>query len=615
LNRIPIGVPRWRWPLPEEPAHGLLLHLVERNGYSSTKLVAECLGVRLSELRFGDVRSLSAFARMIRCPVDRFTSDCPIRMSEGERTDRGIVNDNISRALSLKLRDVPISRAHLLGREIRRACPACLAESMHHRFWWDLRPVTTCPRHKLRLVDRCGCDTDNKLSWRDDRIFSCKSCGSRSPMSMARRQAEPEIIDVDRYALKRFGIVQAPAVPILDSMSVSDAWETMERVGAAAIGGYSKTWHGAVSLGAKQENLLAKGFAILSTGGLPALLQMLLDGFREQAPSFVEPALTTAYGWFYHWFNFKGGRRLSEMMAEEIARHAQSNFHLATPFRLALEGRSRGDRGGGRSGSGDSLRLPQSYSLRAAAEELKLPKSALRRYGTALGLVREEARKGYVLKFDGPKLRALAADLRGAVNLKQAANILGVEYFVFRGLIAAGILKPIIPVSENKSNSVYVFRISDIEALSNGVLGGAPLVSDASAAMVGPSEARVAYHISHVLFYSLILEKRLDVIGRKSGKRGMSAVLVDRTDLRKSLLALAEREDVGIGVCGAIIRSHGAAVSAMAAAGLLKTRGPDKAVPPLEVEANRREEVVRPRLSRKICRLRRGNGDLGTAAQ
>ena len=73
----PMGVPKWRRPLAEEPAHGLLLHLVELNGYSSVKTVAECLGVRMSDLRSGRQTALTTFARAIRCPQTLLVCDRP----------------------------------------------------------------------------------------------------------------------------------------------------------------------------------------------------------------------------------------------------------------------------------------------------------------------------------------------------------------------------------------------------------------------------------------------------------------------------------------------------------------------------------------------------------
>jgi hypothetical protein len=42
--------------------------------------------------------------------------------------------------------------------DVRRFCPACLGERLHHRARWDLALTTACPDHRIRLVERCpGC--------------------------------------------------------------------------------------------------------------------------------------------------------------------------------------------------------------------------------------------------------------------------------------------------------------------------------------------------------------------------------------------------------------------------------------------------------------------------
>lgn len=158
MSEALMGVPRWRWPLAEEPAHGLLLHLAELNGYTSMKVVAACFGLHHGKLKIGDRQSLSNVASLIRCPLETFV-DSPIELVGDDRFERRRHNAKAHYTAGATIRGVAIS-ADNLSRTERRACPACLQESRHHRFWWDLRAVTTCPRHRLKLANGCACGSE-----------------------------------------------------------------------------------------------------------------------------------------------------------------------------------------------------------------------------------------------------------------------------------------------------------------------------------------------------------------------------------------------------------------------------------------------------------------------
>lgn len=57
-----------------------------------------------------------------------------------------------------------------------RFCPACLAEDSYWRAAWDLKYVTACSHHRVRLRDVCEA-CGRRLSWRRQSLLTCP-CGS-----------------------------------------------------------------------------------------------------------------------------------------------------------------------------------------------------------------------------------------------------------------------------------------------------------------------------------------------------------------------------------------------------------------------------------------------------
>ena len=547
----PMGVPKWRRPLAEEPAHGLLLHLVELNGYSSVKTVAECLGVRMSDLRSGRQTALTTFARAIRCPQTLLACDSPIELPKDARAERTYGNARARNTTAMSIRGVPVG-ADQFDRTKRKICPACLEESRHHRFWWDLVAVTVCARHKLRLVDRCGCGSEARLTWKDSDIFYCGDCSRDVPM--ARQLADPGTLAAEMVLLKRFGVTDAPPCPVLDGMSFYDTDDTMERVGAASIGGLKEKWQSARSLGVAPEVVRARGFSILSAGRLADLLDALLAEFKIKRPD-VEPALTTAYGWLYHWLNAKGGRAFSEILFEAFVAHARDNFHV-----------------NGRIGLDASI-LPATYTLEKASKECDIGRETMRKLGVKLGMVSPSGIEGHVIAFDGPAVRTLAEDLRKSVDFTGAKAILSIHGTVLHGLLSFGLVAPLFGGREWRQQ--YAFRIRDLDDFIRKVWADAPMVAKIPEDLMSASMARERLNMSGGYFLKLVLDGKTKTAARLSGAAGVSGVLVRESELRQALMDLIGVEDLPIPLAAVVLTTTNPVVKRLLARGLLRNSRKD----------------------------------------
>lgn len=195
-------------------------------------------------------------------PHKRFTVDS----DEGQMTANAF-HHGVGSKVVIRGQEVSLKRD--LSRIRRRICPACLADSPHARFWWDLAFAASCPRHGCLLEERCGCAPRTPLSWRDCRVGACRACDDAEDVRLASPVPAPAaILAVDAYLFSRLDAGTAPPSPLLDALPLYEAVDVLERVGALSKGGYSKRWHDARTLGLTWNDLLAEEYAVLAPGGL-----------------------------------------------------------------------------------------------------------------------------------------------------------------------------------------------------------------------------------------------------------------------------------------------------------------------------------------------------------
>jgi hypothetical protein len=307
-------LPLWITPAEDEPAHGILLRLAERNGILSPTLVPFLTGLTVSRLREGDgVREL---ASMIRCDFASFMASTPVADAHGHLVIRG---ERVGSKCDVK-------------RSTRRLCPHCVARSPHHRFWFDLEFVTTCPMHGCGLISKCSCG--RCLSWADVSITKCHHCPDGSVTQSDVVFGNSDVIDMDRWVLGRLGVGNRVTFPVLDKIPLKQAIDTIGQIGALDIGGYRQEWLEARDLEMPEAEVRARGFEILKTRRLDKVLDNVYDQFLASGDHTVA-RLHTAYGWFGHWFSFLRPDNYPTEISNVVLANAERKFDV-TPktFRL-----------------------------------------------------------------------------------------------------------------------------------------------------------------------------------------------------------------------------------------------------------------------------------------
>lgn len=128
-------------------------------------------------------------------PTNRFCPDLADRMARfaGTNADRvralshGPVDSTVA---DFPGRAVPFRMLDLFSGIQRPVCSACLAESAHHRCWWDIQAISACPVHGRVLTDACP-RRQLPLLWRGTGVTT-SSCGCELDPSALSSDTVPE---------------------------------------------------------------------------------------------------------------------------------------------------------------------------------------------------------------------------------------------------------------------------------------------------------------------------------------------------------------------------------------------------------------------------------------
>lgn len=490
----PLGIPLWDQPLDDEHAPGLFLRLAEINGYPSTDDVARETRLTLQGLRLGQgVRRLAAI----------------VCSDEGRLTRDGFA---FARGDGVLVRGERIGRRRDLHRKLRRVCPACIVASRHQRFWFDLAFVETCPEHGCCLVARCPCPAGRPLSWRDGRVGGCRACEDGDVAAMPPELAEPAALAVDGYFLGRLGVVTREPDAVLDPLTMADAIDVLERVGALALGGYRLRWPCAGDLRVERHRLLAEGYAALFGGCLPKVLDYVFEGFRAAGGG--SPGLTTAYGWFYHWLNGKGGKRFSPGLSRMVLEHAETRFVVDKRARAKV------------------LPPTSTCTLKEATARCGVTILVMRDILEQRGLLSRAKVQGLAFRIPEAEIRAIEAVMRDSVDANGAAALLGTTWKVVKDLTALGILTPWVAGGRTTKHA-FVFRRPEVQGVLDRLLAGLPERSCVGEEETTITGAAHAYAVPLAILVREALDGQLGLQCQLTRGGGLQGLIVGREEVLK----------------------------------------------------------------------------------
>jgi hypothetical protein len=373
-----------RWPeeaFEYEPAHGFFVRLAQRNGAHSTRVFAELLGLNGRDF---DLEDMLSFCRAFPArQIDRLAAATPT--FEGTFV---YLNGQKFRKLT------DWSLAH------PRVCGECLAESRHHRNWWDLCVIERCPIHDRPL--QRGIESE-KLAWWHPAI-GVTPCGTDLSI---RQHGESDVprASWDAYVLGRMGVIPRFSVPSLDDCEMFDVIAAIELLGRAAVFGFATTARRRFRGIEEQRHVALKiGFAAFrnGTGGLEALIrEYLASSNRSNKPEVNSPI--RYFGWLYN-----AAKCLPRSPAKTEIAKAISN--IAFSAGLTTRGRPR--------------QQCRPETLKSAARRLGVSPRRLRSIARKCGLIgRCDAGEYHALSDAALEtLRAIVDDL---IGVKEALRLTG----------------------------------------------------------------------------------------------------------------------------------------------------------------------------------------------
>jgi TniQ len=541
-HRRPIGLYAWDEVRPEESALGFLLRMAEENGHPSTDTTVMDVGVRRAGVARGVSEHIERLAGEARTTSAALLANSPVLRDDDKLVLRGHVVDKY------------------LHFGARRLCPECIAESDHHRFWWDLVPVSTCPRHRLELLGACPCGA--RLGWRDAGVSICTHCGAQDRHRFERRLADPKVLRSDAYILSRFGVGPTESVQLLDALQMADVFTMLERIGSACEG-YSREWRSAKTLGMPLGVVQARGFEALADGKLDEVLTRIYAGFIA-AGGKPEEGFTSCYGWLYHWFSNKGAARFSPLLAEAFLQHGAARFPIAPMARL-----------------GD---LPRSarrmLSVKEAAARAQVSKFALKSIGLTLGMIEERRGRWSV---PAELVDRIARDLKGALSSDETQEKLGVGRRVILEIIENQSLLP--ALERGKHRNVYVFRPDDIDDLLEKLEGSARLVTNPSQALLPISRLGRGRATTIGSCVRMILDGRLQVREKLKGAIGLQGLFIDHDELMVAVMS-ADAKMVPLGAAARMMRLNSRGLSQAISLGIFPSvKKGARELPAKQVEA------------------------------
>jgi hypothetical protein len=485
------GIPRWDQPLPDEHPAGLMLRLSQLNHFPSVSVVERETGIAMSDMKLG--RKLDRLALLVD--------------SDEQAVSASAFFHGVGSKVVIRGQQVSLKRD--LSRIQRRVCPTCVANSLHARFWWDLAFVASCPSHGCLLEGRCTCPSRTPLGWRDGRVSGCRACDTGNLAATVPTPAPPSTLAVDAYLLGRLGVVPGRPEPVLDALPLFEAVDVLERVGALSIGGYSKRWTTAQSLKVGWGDLLAEGYAVLAGGRLAEALSRVFDGGAAVGAA---PSLTTAYGWFYHWLNGKGGRTFSPGLMAMVLEHAEARFVVNKLARAAV------------------LPPTETCTLVEATARCGVTQGVMRDILEQRGLLSRAKVRGQAFRIPETEILAIEAVMRDSIDIKRAAALLGTQWKVVKDLTALGVLVPWVS-GGRRTKHAYVYRRADVQAILDQISAGLPSRLCTEEDETTLTAAAHAYAVPLAILCREALEGRLGLWGSMETGGGLQGLIVRRDEV------------------------------------------------------------------------------------
>ena len=440
---------------------------------------------------------------------------------------------------------------------VRRFCPACLKEHLHHRACWDLALLTACPVHQVRLVERCP-RCRRLFGWNGD-LARCR-CG----MVLAEVAAFP-VSTRESFAAGRTLELLAEARPawLGTSLAACNRGDLLRLL--MCLGMFITSW----SRQRRIEALVSAGpdaVARVVCAGVSVFEDwpVALHGFlaRQEAGAATRRGRYGArksLGPFYEWLTLMETGPVKTALADAAAGYVAADPELA---RLSRRSRLL---------ASDEAR--PALGLLDTAALLGTSGTRVRRL-MAAGLVPEAVShgRGVPMLISRPAVEELAAVVHGAMTLLETSRALGISKARVRVLVEAGVLQPVHRAS-SEGWGWWAFARADVASLPDRLGRGA--TADHPGRLVGFDTAAEALRLRGAglgVMLAMVDDGRLPVRSQDRSAVGLKQLRFLSVEVRRTCRALEDGGRLTVQAAAERMALKWAVVSNLVAQGLLPAR-------------------------------------------
>lgn len=421
-------------------------------------------------------------------------------------------------AYSLRGERLPVS---MTLRDETRFCPLCLHEddaeaggagfARRSRLAWSLRPVATCDRHDLALVSRLRARGEDGLHG----IRELVPERGRSLIAIADQLVRRKPSPLQSYVTGRLERKSGPAW--LDGQSIEQAVKATEMLGVSLAFG-TKINLGSVD--ADGWDLAGRTGWEWTCSGEPGL-HAAFSGLQATAFARGQGGQNyfTVFGQLYRWLLERGERTDHGPIKMALRDYIVKNMDVC-PGRELL---------------GEVVGQRSKYSVQSLAVQAGLHRQTLCKVLVEQDLIRDEDadRPTSILLVDAEAGRKVAAALARSVQFLQLPALLNATRPVAECLIKLGLLNPLHRGSGKNTRDKCGFDVMEVDRLINRVHRLAPEKSDLPDAWATLTQCTKRARIPMKQLLRLILDGRIEGIGRPYGQLGFNALRVDIEEIRR----------------------------------------------------------------------------------
>jgi hypothetical protein len=530
MNNMASNFPRfssWREkPRFGEPAHGYMATLVGEEGHNSARVYAAEIEINGRNIVLEEILD-----ELLKLPLSDEHRASIVRWTPVWNGNFHMLGEHSLRRRQVSFYD-------------RRFCRACLAESAHHRSWWDIVSFQVCPLHATYIESRTRSGERIRWWWPS---FESAPDGEYLPKPMDRKDDQ----GFEHYLLCRLGVLSGTPRPLLDSAPLHEVIDVCEGFGRFVQNPCSNTTPRASPSDARA------GFEFLNGTG-EDLEEAIREWLEENVPEALRKAgLKNGIGWFAN-----------------VSLHNFSRASIWSEIRGALlRAFARAGRIG-RQHMEDEALPHHELTIKEVAKVIGADVRGLRAISRHIGLTHASpaaADRAYLTR---DKVDILHAAVKELLPITEVAALLGCSQVCARGLVEAGAMRGLngTRMFGTEGHGLAVLR-PEVEALLARIQS-VPVGDVRGLAHKLPYLARMTNKTAAALVLE-VLDGRVAVTRADRRSPGISAWRFDAATSNNPYRRQSQETDLRAVEATVISGFQMAALAAIAEAGIVKseTRG------------------------------------------